>query len=308
MNDTEQVRAARTGALAVPREDFATFVVTGNDRVSWLNGLLTSDVAKATPARASYGLAVGRNGKVLADLVVVVDEAAQGGPRLALSLPREAGEALRAHFDHYVVMEDVEIADASAAFRTWTLHGPRAVDALSAAREAGAIGGELDLTGLGDAIVLAPADRAQAVEQALAAHASLGDAGGWDALRLERGVPRFGVDFDDKTYPQEASLEKTAVAFDKGCYLGQEVVFMLEKRGHVKRRLVPLVVDAAEAPPRGAPVTDESGAATGEVTSAARSPTLGKPVALAMVKRAHAVPGQNVLVAGAPARVVERPA
>jgi folate-binding protein YgfZ len=121
-------------------------------------------------------------------------------------------------------------------------------------------------------------------------------------------VPRFGVDFDDKTYPQEASLEKAAVSFEKGCYLGQEVVFMLEKRGHVKRRLVSLVVEAAEVPPAGAPVTDEAGAPVGEVTSATRSPTLGTVVALAMLKRVHATPGQSVVVQGARGKVVERPA
>jgi folate-binding protein YgfZ len=303
MNDAQQVEAARTGALAVPHDELVTFVVTGKDRVSWLNGMLTSDVAKTTAARASYGLAVGRNGKVLADMTVVVDEAAS---RLLLALPRAASETLRAHLDHYVVMEDVEIADG--AFRVWTVHGPRAGVTLAAARGAGALGGELDLTGLGDAIVLAPTDHAKAIEEALGQHAAVGSDSGWEALRLERGVPRFGVDFDDHTYPQEASLEKAAVAFDKGCYLGQEVVFMLEKRGHVKRRLVSIVVDAAEPPAKGTPVTDESGAAAGEVTSAGASPTLGKPVALAMIKRAHAVPGHNVLVAGAPAVVVERPA
>ncbi len=94
------------------------------------------------------------------------------------------------------------------------------------------------------------------------------------------------------------------MSFEKGCYLGQEVVFMLEKRGHVKRRLVPLVVEAAEAPAAGAPVTDGSGAPAGEVTSATVSPTLGKAVALAMMKRLLAVPGQGVVVQGMPGQVV----
>ena len=121
-------------------------------------------------------------------------------------------------------------------------------------------------------------------------------------------MPRFGVDFDDKTYPQEASLEKAAVSFDKGCYLGQEVVCMLEMRGHVKRKLVSIVLDGAAPPPSGAAVADEAGAAVGEVTSAALSPTLGVPVGLAMVKRAQAVAGARVVVGGAHAKVVDRPA
>jgi folate-binding protein YgfZ len=162
-------------------------------------------------------------------------------------------------------------------------------------------------------VVLAPKERAAEVREAIegavaAAGGVVGDGAGWDALRLERGVPRFGVDFDDKTYPQEASLEKTAVSFEKGCYLGQEVVCMLEMRGHVKRKLVSIVLDGAAPPPAGAPVADENGAAVGEVTSAAMSPTLGAPVGLAMVKRAQAVPGSRVRVGEANAKVVERPA
>ncbi len=60
-------------------------------------------------------------------------------------------------------------------------------------------------------------------------------------------MPRFGVDFDDQTLPQEASLERLAVSFNKGCYLGQETVFMLEKRGHAKKRLMRLAIDTLEA-------------------------------------------------------------
>jgi glycine cleavage system aminomethyltransferase T len=80
---------------------------------------------------------------------------------------------------------------------------------------------------------------------------------------------------------------------------------MLEMRGHVKRKLVSLAVDAAEPPPAGAAVTDEAGEEVGKVTSAARGPSSGAPVALAMVKRAAAEPGKALRVAGAPAKVVK---
>jgi folate-binding protein YgfZ len=299
----QQVEAAKLAVLAVPEPDLATLVVTGQDRVPWLNGLLTCDLVKRADGAAVYGLAVGRNGRVLADLVVVFDE---GAERVVVALPGAVADALRAHLDHYLVMEDAEMS--TGAFEAWSLHGPRSIEALAAARGAGAIGGALDRTGLGGAFLLAPAERADDVRAALVAAATVGDTVGWDALRLERAVPRFGVDFDDKTYPQEAGLEKTAISFDKGCYLGQEVVCMLEMRGHVKRKLAALVIDAAVPPSRGAAVTDGAGAAVGEVTSASGSPTLGgKAVALAMVKRAQAEPGQGVLVGGARGEVVARP-
>ncbi|MGH7269707.1 MAG: glycine cleavage T C-terminal barrel domain-containing protein, partial [Polyangiaceae bacterium] len=96
--------------------------------------------------------------------------------------------------------------------------------------------------------------------------------------------------------------------FQKGCYLGQEVVCTLEMRGHVKRKLASLVLESTNVPDRGARVTDEAGVEIGHVTSAASSPTLGTAVCLAMVKAQHAVSGASVEVAGVRAKVVDRPA
>jgi tRNA-modifying protein YgfZ len=305
MLERDQVAAARERALAVREDDRAVLVVTGTDRVSWLNGLLTCDLLKHAPGAAVYGLAVQRNGRVIADATVVFDEP---GERLLVAVPDAVVAGLRAHLEHYLVMEDAEMSPSVDSFEVWALHGPRSQEALLAARRAGAIGGEIDRTGLGGAVVFAPEENARQVAAAIAGLATVGDAAGWDVLRLEHAVPRFGIDFDDKTYPQEAALEKTAVSFEKGCYLGQEVVCMLQMRGHVKRKLVSLVLEAAEAPGARAPVTDAAGAAVGEVTSAAPSPRLGKAVALAMMKRAQAEPGTDVVVDGVSGEVVARPA
>jgi folate-binding protein YgfZ len=306
-NGVSQVEAARRSVLAVREADSAVIKVTGKDRVSWLNGLLTCDLVKGSPAEGRYGLVVVRNGRVLTDAVVL------RGPEAAwLVIPEKVSGALRAHLDHYLVMEDAEMAP-DAPYAVWTLHGPRAGEVLTSAQGAGAAGAMLDRTGLGGAVAVASADLADQVDAAMgaavdAAGGVVGDADGWDALRLERGLPRFGVDFDDKMYPQEASLEHVAVSFDKGCYLGQEVVCMLEMRGHVKRKLVPVVIDGAATPGRGDPVTDEAGGPVGEITSAVTSPTLGKAVALALLKRAHTEPGHKLLVGGRHAEVVQRPA
>lgn len=316
-----QLEAARRSVLAMPRADLATLLITGKDRIGWLNGLLTCDLMKVVPGQAVYGLAVGRNGRVLADVMVVADPAAA---RVIMAIPAAVAPALRSHLDHYLVMEDVEMQSQTERFEPWMIHGPQSADALDAARAVGAIGGVVDLTGLGGAFLfvpLLPSAGADAVRAAIARFAAgegglVGDEAGWEVLRLERAVPRFGTDFDDKTYPQEASLEKTAVSFEKGCYLGQEVVCMLEMRGHVKRKLVSLVVDAANPPAPGADVigesgtslADGSGAVVRSVTSAARSPALGKTVALAMMKRAYSGLGTRVVVGGSRAEVVELPA
>jgi tRNA-modifying protein YgfZ len=312
MDVKTQVEAARSRVLAVPLRERVVLTVTGADRVSWLNGLLTCDLAKASPRDARYGLFVGRNGRILADAVVVVEEG-----RVLVSVPARTVEALRKHLDHYLVMEDAEIAPRADAFAVWELSGPRAEAVLAAALAAGASGASIDRAGVGGAVVFLPCagatDGATEATGALATSVAaeggaVGDAAGWQALRLERAVPEYGADFDETTYPQEALLEKVAVAFDKGCYLGQEVVCMLEMRGHVKRHLAALVFDGAEPSPAGAEVTDDAGAPAGTITSSATSPTLGRAVALAMLKRTHAEVGRELHVGAAKARVVDRPA
>jgi folate-binding protein YgfZ len=298
---------ARQSVMALEEGGAGTLVVTGGDRLTWLNGLVTCDLARRVEGDATYGLVVGRTGKVMADAIIATDETS-----VYLTVPGAAVEALRAHLDHHLVMEDAELL-VGEGFETWLLHGPRSAEILRVARDAGALGGAFDRTGLGGAIVIAPKGRAAQVREAIvravaAERGAIGDAADWEALRLERGVARFGVDFGEKTYPQEAALEKVAVSFNKGCYLGQEVVCMVELRGHVKRKLVPVVFDAPVAPPRGSEVVDEAGAALGELTSAVISPTLGVGVGLAMVKRSHSEPGSVVKVAGSRAKVVDRPA
>ena len=315
MNDDElkrQLYAARTAALVVPSPWRATLEVTGKDRLTWLNGLVTCELAKRAPGDAVYGLLVAKNGRVQADVAVVVDET-----RVLLSLPQHAAEAIRTHLDHYLIMEDAEVAAGSDGFDTYAVHGPRAMDVLLAARAAGGVGGELDRTRLGGAIVLAPKERGangncNTAVRAVIEHAltemggAFGDERAWETLRVEQAIPRFGVDFDGATYPQEAGLEKIAVSFSKGCYLGQEVVCMLEMRGKVKRKLVALELDEGAVPERGARVSAnaEGDVVAGEITSALASPTLGRPVAIAMVKAAHADPGTVLHVAGARATIV----
>jgi folate-binding protein YgfZ len=240
---------------------------------------------------------------VIADLVVLVDEA-----QLVVALPRSVAGELRVTFERHLIMEDAEIAPA--AFDVLWAHGPKADAVLRAARNAGARGAVLDRTGLGGAVMFLAPDAApqarEAIEAAVRdADGVVGDEAGWEALRLSHGVPRFGLDFDASTYPQEAGLEKSAVSFSKGCYLGQEVVCMLELRGHVKRKLVQLAIEG-DAPVRGAEVTDAEGAGAnrvGEVTSAGLVPGRGA-IALAMVKRQLAQPGTELRVAGSPARVL----
>jgi folate-binding protein YgfZ len=303
----DQVRAARKSVLEVPEPDLVAMEVTGKDRVSWLNGLLTCDLATAKEGDAVYGLAVAQKGRILSDLFVLLE-----AERALVLVRRAASASLADEFERHLMMEDAELTPAFDKYNVVALHGPSSAPVLEAARAAGASGGLVDLTGLGGA-VLAWRNQVGGVESALEdaigrAGGVTGDTSGWEALRLERGIPSFGADFDGTTYPQEAGLENRAVSFSKGCYLGQEVVCMLQMRGHVKRKLASLVLGGESVPLHGLKIQDQNGSEVGEITSAAVSPTLGKPVALAMVKHALSAPGQVLMVEGKPAEVVETPA
>ncbi len=291
-----QVAALASTVLVLPEPARAALVVRGGDRASWLNGLLTCDVKKLAPGGAAYGLAVTQKGRVLADVVVLVGEG-----EVTLSVPTSARDALLEHFEKYLIMEDAEIAPADLVF--FSAHGPRAKELAGVVTPAWA----LDVVGTGGVVFAVPRASEGTAAGALAAAAAaqggaFGDAQGWEAARLSRAIPAFGADFDGTTYPQEASLERRAVSFDKGCYLGQEVVCMLEMRGHVKRKLVPLEVEgAAQA---GAPVTDDAGTELGKITSAWVEPGGARARALAMVKLSHATEGAALRVEGHAARVV----
>jgi folate-binding protein YgfZ len=289
------------GAILHPRPDLAAFAVTGGDRLSWLNGLVTQDVGKLAPGAGAYALAVGKTGKMLAELWIL---AAEG--RTYLVLARDRMEPLRAHFDRHLVMEDAELGpplDRVVIFA----HGPAAPAVVAAARALGGDAALVDWTGRGDAaVLLAPEGRAAATLSALAAPAApgglVGDAA-WEATRIAWGLPRWGQDFDDQTLPQEASLEKLAVSFNKGCYLGQETVFMLEKRGHARKKLVRLEVEGTEDLAKGAPLTLPDGAEVGAVTSATPAPG-GGVLALASLKYKLAEAGTELLAGGFRARVI----
>jgi folate-binding protein YgfZ len=309
VNAADASHAARTGALLVAQDERGTLLVTGPERASWLNGLLTCDVAALGQGTGAFGLALTKQGKILSDVDV-----ACGADSIFLSVAPRTAESLYAVLDRFLIMEDAELAEISDRFAWLALHGPRAVEfATQAAPRHGARAAAIDWTGLGGAALVVPrteyaalwADLVRVGGDALCAASDEQ----WRALRVERLLPAFGVDYDDRDNPHEASLDHRAVSWTKGCYLGQEVVCMQDMRGKVKRRLVALVLDeGGAAPERGAAVqTAENGEVVGEVTSGALSGELEKPVALARMQSAFAEPCATLRVAGRAGHVIEAP-
>jgi len=268
--------------------------VTGDDATSWLNGQVTNDVRALQKDAATYALAVTVKGRVISDLWARAGEA---GP--VLSIPLVTREALLASFDKHIIMEDVELAEQNDLCLV-SVQGPKAREVIADESLVSFSCPRLHAEGVD--LVVPEAERDALLSRLSARAEALGggllEAAGLAHAHVLGAVPRVGIDFGDTSYPQEAGLKGRAVSFNKGCYTGQEVVYMLENRGQLSRRLVQ-IAGPAEAPlKRGDSLFDSQGARVGEVTSA--SVTQGSPattVGLAYLKRAAADLGSTVRAA-----------
>lgn len=127
----------------------------------------------------------------------------------------------------------------------------------------------------------------------------------FETLRIEAGLPRYGIDMDETNVVSETGLDD-AVSFTKGCYIGQEIIARIKYRGHVAKRLAGLVIEGSGIPERGAKIS-VSDKEIGRVTSATLSPVLKSPIALGYVKYDYLAPGTEMKIGEAAARVVELP-
>lgn len=280
-------------AVFLRREDWGTLRVSGPDRATWLNGIVTPDVATVVPGKGAWGLLLTKQGKIEAELQLVATSDA-----LLLGVSGGDVEHVAEVLDRYLVMEDAEL-EVLEGFVWWELHGQRAAEL---AAEAPCLAwGAVPWTRLGGATLVAPGSEAEACELALESRGALRtEPTLWEEDRIRLGVPRFGVDYTSADNPHAAGLERRTVSWSKGCYLGQEVVCMQDMRGKVKRRLVRLELEnrPAAAIEPGAEVHAADG---GEVVGTVKS--WGGRFALASIKAPSYEPGTRVLLTKTPARV-----
>ncbi len=256
--------------VRIPRD---LVVVSGPDATSFLQSLLSQDLDPVAVGAAVHSLLLEPRGKLVADLRaahVRDDEwwcvCERGvGPELAEGLTR------------FRIRVKVEIDDRSAGVVAIALRGPDAPRLWAAFDAPELVAIAVDWPGDPGIEVLGPPAAVDAAARALVAAGAVElDDAAYEARRIEAGAPRQGHDLDDRTIAQEAYLERDAVSFTKGCFLGQELVCRIDSRGHVNRLLRRLRADAPVA--RG-DVVVAGGKEVGAVTSAAG------PLALAMLRR-----------------------
>jgi folate-binding protein YgfZ len=272
--------------------------VRGDDARTWLNGQLSNDLRELTGDRALYATTLTVKGRVVSDLWALEDP-----PGMALVLPAARAEQALARFEQHIIMEDVELVPEPELLVV-TAQGPKARELLEGSSfERRYACPRLDEAGVDVWLPDASEELARLSTRAAELGGGSLDDDAWAALHLALGVPRIGVDFGDDTYPQEAGIGKRALSFGKGCYLGQEVVYMLENRGQVARRLVQLELpDGVPGVSAGAELSDADGKRVGSITSFGAGPSASQ-LALAFVKRSYAEPEQKLWLAGSPVRV-----
>ena len=313
---------AATGAIA-PRAQIA---VAGDDRGSYLQGLLTNDVQALTAGSGCYSAWLTPQGRMHTDMHLF-----ESGDMILLDVPADQLRPTLQRLDQFLFSEDVQLADLAASLRAVWVHGPAAPAILE--RVVGGFTGVADwpqyrnvraqfngapavvarvdqLAVPGLCVYVAPAAEAALLAALHGAGAVAADSMSLEVARIEAGYPIFGVDMNEETIPLEAGIEQRAISLTKGCYVGQEVIIRVLHRGHgrVARRLMALRVQGP-APARGAKLF-AGDREVGTVTSAAGSPRHGA-IALGYLHRDFVAPGTAVEVETAGGRsaatVTERP-
>ncbi len=291
--------AAATSGLAVrswpTREQV---LVTGPERAEFLHGMVTQDVKGLAVGASAYAAMLTAKGAMVGDgrVLALAD-------LLVVDVEPGRGESTRAFLEAHLISEDAEIKLARAG-TAWSLVGPEA-EAFFAAH-ALTHPAWVRLTPLipGAVDVFVPEAAAGSLEPLVASRPVIDDAT-WTVLRVEAGVPRFGDDMGETTIPLEANLER-AIHFNKGCYIGQEVIVRATSRGQLQKKLHGLLLGEGDAA-----AGDElflEGKKVGWVTTVVDSPRARQRCALGYVHRsAHAVGtalsfsnGQRATVAALP--------
>jgi aminomethyltransferase len=297
----------------------AKLVLTGSDRVRWLNGMITNNVRDLPVGRGVYSFVLSPQGRILGDLY-----AYNRGDSLLIDTDHGQVTKLLELFDHYIIMDDVEVTNASDKLRSLGLAGANSSKVL---RSVGLDFSELQPLQFADVswheigltivrsdmpatdayeIWAAPASVNTLWETLVQAGATPVGSEAIEMLRVASGIPRYGLDIRERDLPQETEQER-ALNFSKGCYIGQEIVERIRSRGNVHRKFTGLIIEG-NLPPLGAKIGSE-GKEIGEITSAASVPASSgeRRLALGYIRREIGAPGNKVLVAGADAVITALP-
>ena len=296
----------------------AKLAVTGEDRVRWMNGMVTGNVRDLASNRGTYSFLLNPQGHILGDLYIY-----NRSDHLLLDTDSSQAHRLREVFEKYIIMDDVEVTNISEKLTAIGLRGPQAAAVLE---KCGVQAGSLQPLELRDVtwqdvgvslvraaggdpgfeIWLAPENAPRLWDALVAAGATPVGTEALELWRIAAGVARYGQDIRERDLPQETEQHQ-ALDFSKGCYVGQEIVERIRSRGQVHRKFTGFRIEGAAAP--GAKIQAE-GKDVGELTSVAFLPQTNgtrQTIALGYVRRELGVPGKSLKAGDVAVTVAELP-
>jgi folate-binding protein YgfZ len=266
--------------------------VAGNDRLRFLNGQITADIRKAGISNSIQACLLDAKGRMTAHVSILATP-----DSFLLDADPELGEILQSRIERYIIADDVSVEDVSNRWSIFHLIGetaPTSPDAtwIVSARRFARLGWDIWVEAL---------HREKILEQ-LSVGSSFCDSNCAEVLRIEQGIPRWGRELTNEIIPIEANLEESCIDYDKGCYVGQEVISRMKMSGQRNKKLCGLIsTEHASLIPGmrllGTPAKDKE---AGWITSAGRSARLGKEIALGFVKRGFNSAGTTLETAAPP--------
>jgi folate-binding protein YgfZ len=304
--------------------------IKGKDRIDFLHGMVTNDIKKLTPGTGLYAVFTNDKAKMLSDARIYCLPDA-----LWVNLEPEVTDKIQKHLDKYTLASDVTIENLTDSFGLLSVYGPPSNEIVTqifgsepptkehstmtfSLEGVSSLAARNEITGEPGYDLFVPIDRMVPTWNRLL---QIGGPYGLrtvgldalDSLRIEAGIPRYGIDMDESNFPMEAGLEKRAISYTKGCYIGQETIARADAQGRMNKRLmgleltsksIPAIGQAILAPPAASGTQERT---VGTITSAIESPTFGKVIAMGYLQRDFAEPGKDVMIEGRPAKVVSLP-
>jgi tRNA-modifying protein YgfZ len=260
--------------------------VAGGDRVRFLNGQVTADVRKATTSSAIEMCVLDPKGKMNAH-VFLFDSA----DSFLLDADPELKEALQARLERYVIADDVVIEDVNDQLSIFHV-ASEAAPALPTAKWI--VSARRFVRSGWD--VWVDASEYETILQQLSTTFDFCDSNCAEVFRIEQGIPRWGRELTSDIIPVEANLEERAIDYEKGCYVGQEVISRMKMSGQRNKKLCGLLSAGNVALAAGMELmaTSDQEKSVGRITSAGRSEKLGKEIALGYVKRGFNATGTRL--------------
>lgn len=316
--NAEQVSLVRNHTGVWLRDDHTFIRFIGTDVASWMQSQITNDVVCLETGQGCRAALLDRHGRLQAHFTVHRWE-----DEYWMLVEKQQSARLLEQLDAHLFIEDVFIDETGGEVDQVVIQGPRTLGYLASLLDTEeGIASELlpqepfgchpiellgrevlafriSLTGEDGYIFVLERGQSGGLLDALLERAgdfTIGTIGSdaQETLRIEAGMPRYGIDMDDTNVISETTLERDAISYEKGCYLGQEVVARLKTYGSPKQALMGLSFEASAQPPEpgGAIVVDDK--KIGRITSVTYSPTLDAPIGLAYLNRDHRVPNSTL--------------